>query len=94
MTRAIHRVQYEYFRTVLISARKVSGLTQIEVAAKLGRPQSFVSKYERGERRVDFSEFLELADILNVDIGDFVKLYRDRLKGMPEKRMLPHKRPK
>jgi len=94
MTRAIHRVQYEYFRTLLISTREESGLTQIAVAAKLGKPQSFVSKYERGERRVDFTEFLELADIVNVDIGDFVKLYRDKLKGMPEKRKLLNKRPK
>ncbi|GAA5172374.1 helix-turn-helix transcriptional regulator [Viridibacterium curvum] len=91
MPRAIHRVQYEYFRTLLIGAREKSGLTQIEVAAKLNKPQSFVSKYERGERRVDFTEFVELADILDVDIDDFLKLYRDKLKGVPEKKV-PSKR--
>jgi transcriptional regulator with XRE-family HTH domain len=43
------------------------GLTQADVAERLGRPQSFVSKYERGERRLDLVEFLSIADALSLD---------------------------
>lgn len=49
------------------SARKIAGLTQAELAARLGRPQSFVSKYKRGERRLDVIEFLEVAKAVGVD---------------------------
>ena len=42
------------------------GMTQSQLAARLGRPQSFVSKYERGERRLDVVEFLEVADALEI----------------------------
>jgi len=51
-------------------------MTQVQIAEKLGRPQSFISKYERGERRLDFSEFVELADVLGIDIIAFVDDYR------------------
>ncbi len=42
----------------------------------MGKPQSFVSKYERGERRLDFTELMELAKILSIDIPSFVKKYQ------------------
>jgi transcriptional regulator with XRE-family HTH domain len=51
----------------LIEARKRTGLTQAEIADKLEKPQSFVSKYERGKRRLDIVEFLRIADALGVD---------------------------
>jgi transcriptional regulator with XRE-family HTH domain len=59
--------QYERFRTALIEARQAASLTQVELAAKLKRPQSFVSKYERGERRLDVVEFLDVARALKLD---------------------------
>jgi transcriptional regulator with XRE-family HTH domain len=40
-------------------------LTQIELAARLGRHQSFVAKYEGGERRIDVIEFMEIAEALD-----------------------------
>lgn len=58
---------YERLREVLIDARKQSGLTQKEVADRLGRPQSFVSKYELGERRIDVVEFLAVCGALGAD---------------------------
>ena len=58
---------------MLISARKQACLTQVEVADKLGRPQSYVSKYERGERRLDVIEFLDVAQAIGVDPFDFLK---------------------
>lgn len=48
-------------------ARKAAGITQVELAAKLRKPQSFVSKIERGERRLDVIEFCQLAEALGRD---------------------------
>jgi transcriptional regulator with XRE-family HTH domain len=50
----------------LISARHEAQLTQIDLAKKLRRPQSFVSKYERGERRLDVIEFIEVTEALRI----------------------------
>lgn len=63
---ALSRKQTQ-LRRQLVQARRDAKLTQTALAKKLGRPQSFVSKFERGERRVDVIEFLEIARALNVD---------------------------
>lgn len=76
MPSSLHSHHYQVFRSLLIAAREASGMTQVQIAEKLGRPQSFISKYERGERRLDFSEFVELADVLGIDIIAFVDDYR------------------
>jgi transcriptional regulator with XRE-family HTH domain len=52
---------------LLIEKREAAGLTQTELAAKLGEYQSFVARLESGQRRVDVVEFLELASILGFD---------------------------
>lgn len=62
-------------RKLLVSARKESGLTQADVALRLKRPQSFVSKYEHGERRLDLVEFLEVATALGVDPIRFLRKF-------------------
>ena len=54
-------------RELLTEARTKVGLTQIDVAGRLGRPQSFVSKYESGERRLDVVEFLEVCAAAQAD---------------------------
>ena len=51
----------------------------MQIAEQLGKPQSFVSKYERGERRLDFTEFIELAYLLEIDVADFVKRYQSTI---------------
>lgn len=76
MANPLHRTEYEIFRVSLIKARKDAGLTQVEVAEQLNKPQSFVSKYERGERRLDLSEFIEIAEILSIDVQKFIKQYK------------------
>jgi transcriptional regulator with XRE-family HTH domain len=69
---------YKRFRDLLIAARKEAHVTQVELAARLRRPQSFVSKYERGERRVDVVEFGEIAKVLGIDPIRFLRrLYRE-----------------
>jgi len=79
MSSSLHRHHYQIFRQLLVTAREEAGITQVQIAEKLGRPQSFVSKYERGERRLDFTEFLELTSALNIDIETFVAVYRAKL---------------
>jgi len=59
--------RYEWFCEVLVNARRSKGLTQVQVAAALGTPQSYVSKYESGERRLDVVEFIAVAAALNED---------------------------
>jgi len=54
-------------RQLLVEARKTAGLTQHEVARRIDRPQSFVAKYEGGERRVDVIEFISIARALDQD---------------------------
>jgi transcriptional regulator with XRE-family HTH domain len=51
----------------MVETRKQAGLTQQQLAKKIGRPQSFVAKYEGGERRIDLIEFIEIARALGAD---------------------------
>ena len=60
------------FLAALTKARKEAGLTQAVLAARLGRPQSFVSKYESGERRLDVLEFLEVARSIGFNPARFL----------------------
>ena len=62
---------YKRFRNRLVQARKEAGLTQVEVAKRLGRPNSFISKCELGERRVDLVELRQLAKIYRKDMAFF-----------------------
>ena len=52
---------------VLAEVRRAAGVTQVELARRLGRPQSYVSKIERRERRVDPVEFFDWAEALSLD---------------------------
>ncbi len=79
MPSSLHSSRYQIFRTLLVEARCASGLTQVQAAERLGKPQSFISKYERGERRLDFSEFIEIADLFGIDVIDFIEKYRSEL---------------
>lgn len=85
MPSTLHTSKYQIFRDLLVDARKQIGMTQVQVAKKLRKPQSFVSKFERGERRLDLTEFLEIADALEVDVDKFLKTYR-ALTNVPKRR--------
>ncbi|TIU82235.1 MAG: helix-turn-helix transcriptional regulator [Mesorhizobium sp.] len=67
MPKSLRSARHQRFLAQLISLRKAKGLTQTQVAEKLGRPQSFVAKYEGGERRLDMIEFLDVAAALDAD---------------------------
>jgi transcriptional regulator with XRE-family HTH domain len=51
----------------LADARKAAGITQDELAALLKKPQSLISAYERGQRRIDLLEFLTVMDAIKAD---------------------------
>jgi transcriptional regulator with XRE-family HTH domain len=61
MPRPQHSARYKELCRILIDARKKTGLTQAVVAERLQKPQSFVAKYENGERRLDVIELLDVA---------------------------------
>ena len=65
--KTIHSAKYQIFLQMLISARKEAGVTQAELAKRLNRVQSYVSKVEIGERRMDVIEFLEYAKQIGAD---------------------------
>ncbi|MEH1789844.1 MAG: helix-turn-helix transcriptional regulator [Nostoc sp.] len=73
MPKSVFSEEYNRFRQLLIEARKAAKLTQAELSAKLELPQSYVSKYERGERRLDVIEFLQVAQILEIDPLAFIE---------------------
>lgn len=62
---------YEYLRLKLKEARTSAEMSQAQVAGLLNRPQSFISKVETGDRRVDFIELQELASIYGKPIKFF-----------------------
>ncbi len=55
------------FRELLLGTRKANGMTQAEVAKRLGRPQSFVAKVENGERRLDVVELVSYARAIGAE---------------------------
>ena len=73
MPSSIHTREYDRFRALLIDVRKKAGLSQAEVAKRLAKPQSFVSKFERGERRLDVVEFKSVAQALGFDALRFLR---------------------
>ena len=62
----------------MIKARKNAGLTQHELARRLKKPQSFVAKYEGGERRLDVVEFLTVCQAIGSDPAKIVKAFLKR----------------
>ena len=65
----------DIFRELLKETRMAKNLTQAEVARSLGLPQSYVSKYESGERRLDLIELEEICKAMGISLIDFVKKF-------------------
>ena len=73
MQKSIYKPKNNLLRQLLAEARRASGFTQIALSLKLRKPQSFVSKYESGERRLDVIEFIEISKALGVDPAKIIK---------------------
>lgn len=76
------REQQKSVSNLLRGLRMSAGLRQIDVADHLGVPQSFVSKYESGERRLDIVEIRSLCKLFGISLTEFVKrLDEAQLRG-------------
>lgn len=73
MDKSLATGAYRHFLTLLKEARQQAGLTQVQVADRLHETQSFVSKVERGERRLDVVEWLAWCEALGVDPHTFLR---------------------
>jgi transcriptional regulator with XRE-family HTH domain len=82
MAEPLHDKKYEIFRQMLSAARIAKGVQQGEVAELVNKHQSYVSKSENGGRRIDFTEFVEFADVLEIDIDAFLIEYRERIANV------------
>ncbi len=78
MRKTLKSPEYDRLINLLVAARHSSGVRQQKLAAKLGKPQSFIAKYEGGERRIDVIEFIAIARALDADP---VKLFREFIAG-------------
>jgi transcriptional regulator with XRE-family HTH domain len=79
MTHPLHDPRYQRIAAFLTDMRKQRGLLQQDVADRLGRTQTFVSKYESGVRRVDLIELLDILRALEVDSHEFL----ERVQALP-----------
>jgi len=67
LPKTIHTERHRRFRALLVAERKAAGLTQTAVAERLGKPPSYVAKYEGGDRRLDVLEYLDVAAAIGFD---------------------------
>lgn len=72
MRRTIHSNEQKQLRKLLRQLRLGAGLRQADLAKLLGKPQSFVSKFESGERRLDVLELRQVCEALGVPLANFV----------------------
>ncbi|OGD30801.1 hypothetical protein A3J02_01980 [Candidatus Azambacteria bacterium RIFCSPLOWO2_02_FULL_46_11] len=72
MVKSIHTKEYAYFVGRLRKARLEVKLTQVQVARKLGRPQSHVSNVESGQQRIDVVELKRFAKMYGKDMNYFL----------------------
>jgi transcriptional regulator with XRE-family HTH domain len=82
MQKSLKSAEYTRLIATLVAVRKAAGIRQHALAKKLGRPQSFIAKYEGGERRIDVVEFIAIARALGADP---MKLFRDFVAGKAPK---------
>ena len=75
MRKSIYTREQQRLVALLKSLREEAGLTQIELGKKLRRPQSFVSKYESGQRRLDLVELKALCEALGTTLATLVRRF-------------------
>jgi hypothetical protein len=65
--KSVHSAAQRALCTLMVAARKRAGVTQQELASRISKPQSFVAKYEGGERRLDVVEFIAICRAIPAD---------------------------
>lgn len=70
----------EKFQQLLRQVRSEAGMRQVDLAAKLSRPQSFVSNYEAGERGLDLMELRSICEAVGISLSEFVNRFEEAIK--------------
>jgi transcriptional regulator with XRE-family HTH domain len=86
MPRKPHRQRYAVFLECLVEARGRASLTQVQVAEALDTTQTFISKCERGERRLDAVDLLDFLEVFGADPAEFMRDLKNRLGPQSRKR--------
>ena len=81
MEKSIYTDEYSLLLELLTEQRRKSGVTQVELAEKLGQSQSFISKVERGDRRLDIIQLRTICEALGTTLPEFVKAWEKRLRS-------------
>lgn len=76
MRKSIHSPPFEVLRVELLHGRKNAQLTQTALSKRLGKPQSYVAKYENKERRLDLIEVIEICDVLAIELNSLIARVR------------------
>jgi len=79
MEKSIFSAEQEKLRRLLRQLRLSAGLRQIDLAERLGQPQPFVSKYEMGERQLDFLEIRQICHAVGITLAEFVERFEKSL---------------
>jgi transcriptional regulator with XRE-family HTH domain len=79
LEKTLNNIKHKIFLELLYQVRVTAGMTQKTLAEKLDVPQSFISKVETGERRLDIIELSEVCRCLNITLGDFVKTLEHKI---------------
>jgi transcriptional regulator with XRE-family HTH domain len=79
MEKSVHTKEYLVLRRLLRETRELANVTQAELATRLGQTQSFISKCERGELRLDVIQLRSFCTALNTDLASFIRTLENRL---------------
>jgi len=80
VTKSTHTPEYQLLVEILTDTRRKAGLTQQQVADRLGKPQSYVAKAEGSERRIDVVEFTKLSTAMDQDPTALLRLLLERIE--------------
>jgi transcriptional regulator with XRE-family HTH domain len=80
MEKSRHSLLQEQLQMLLRQLRLDARLTQMALAKRLARPQSFVSKYESGERRLDLIELRQVCLVLGISLEDFINRFENLIR--------------
>jgi transcriptional regulator with XRE-family HTH domain len=80
MPKSVFTKRYKMFRDEIVKAREGAGLSQEQLAKRMGWDQTYVSKIERGVRRVDVVELIAICEAIGIDAAGFMKTLLQRIK--------------
>lgn len=83
MARTTYLPETVLLKELLVDIRVRAGLRQADLADAIGRPQSFISEYEHGQRRLDLVELREVCVACSTTLRKLVNEYERRLTSLP-----------